>query len=652
MKLVRYEWKKMMSGKSGLILLAFLILNFCIYYVYLIPTASYQQQEKEALSQSDYVQEYNEFIEGLKERATMMKGVAIFNKEGGYASRNIEKTVNDFSRVEGIPIEPMVDSGMEALHNFYLSDVFMLILVCLFCFQGCGKDFKSGMSDLIRTTPKGKVQIRLARVQAVIGSVVLTGILLYGSNLLITQFTVGFGNLSGYVQGMPMFRNMSFPCTVGMYLLLFLIWKLAALVFSVLVIQFLTAWFGGQGMAWALSGIVLVVSFGLWFFLPDRPMVKLFRYLNPVGLLDVRQIIGNYQNLNIFQYPVGLLQAAILFVLFVGLLLLFGTILIGEREYFTWKIALPARKKERLWKHLFSYESYKVIVCQKAWCIYVVFLILSVMTIQTGKEHIGAKEYYYEKYITEYAGDYTENKAAAIERLMEEGNTEGVDEGEALEKVYEQAQYLQGITDKNKGFVNLRTLELFFFDTQTEIQNTLFIVIAIMLSVSNLFYFDSRKGLSELLQATPNRKNIHRAKYKLALLSGVASTMIIWGITYIKYFHAYGINGTEYSIHSIPALEQIPYSGSILSYMIISMLLRLIIGMLLGLTGGIIAQLLIVPTQNVIGEIVLFIMPLCLSYVGNLDYENALVIFINRYLQMVLKPVQFLASLPVKWYLK
>ena len=393
MKLVRYEWKKMMSGKSGLILLAFLILNFCIYYVYLIPTASYQLQEKEALSQSDYVQEYNEFIEGLKERAAMMKGVAIFNKEGGYASRNIEKTVNDFARVDGIPIEPMVDSGMEALHNFYLSDVFMLIIVCLFCFQGCGKDFKSGMSDLIRTTPKGKVQIRLARVQAVIGSVVLTGIFLYGSNLLITQFTVGFGDLSGYVQGMPMFRNMSFPCTVGMYLLLFLIWKLAALVFSVLVIQFLTAWFGGQGMAWALSGIVLVVSFGLWFFLPDHLMVKLFRYLNPIGLLDVKQIIG--------------------------FILLLGTALVGEREYFTWKIILPTRKKKRLWKHLFSYEFHKVVVCQKVWCVYVVLIVTSVMTIHTGKEHIGVKEYYYEKYLTEYEGDYTENKVASIGKYDE-----------------------------------------------------------------------------------------------------------------------------------------------------------------------------------------------------------------------------------------
>ena len=49
-----------------------------------------------ALAQSDYVHEYNEFIEGLKERASVMNSISIFNKEGGYASRNIEKTVNDF----------------------------------------------------------------------------------------------------------------------------------------------------------------------------------------------------------------------------------------------------------------------------------------------------------------------------------------------------------------------------------------------------------------------------------------------------------------------------------------------------------------------------------------------------------------------------
>ena len=650
MKLVRYEWKKMMSGKVWLILSAFLILNFCIYYVYLIPYISYHQEALTEFSQSNYEQEYYEFIEGLKERASVMNGISIFNKEGGYAKRNIEKTVNDFARVEGISIEPMIDSSMEALHSFYLSDVFMLLIVCLFCFQGCGKDFKSGMTDLIRTTPKGKMQIRLARIQAVICSVLLTGMILYGSNILLTGFSVGFGKISNYVQGMPMFRNMSFPCTVGTYLLLFLIWKLAALIFTVLIIQFLTAWFGGQGISWVLSGIVLAVSFGLWFFLPDNPMVKLFRYLNPIGLLDVKQIIGNYQNLNIFQYPVGLLQAAILFILITGLVLLLGTTLVGEREYFTWKIILPTRKKKRLWKHLFSYEFHKVVVCQKVWCVYVVLIVISVMMIHTGKEHIGVKEYNYEKYLTEYEGDYTENKVASIEKLMEINNTEEAEEAEGLKKVYEQAKYLQGITDEKKGFVNLRVLHPFFFDPQTEIQNTLYIIIAIMLSVSNLFYFDSKKGLINLFRTTPNSKNIHRAKYKLALLSGAVSTMIVWGITYIKYFYAYGINGTNYSVHSIPAFEQIPYGGSILSYMIISMFLRLMIGMLLGLTGGIIAQLLITPTQNIIGEIFLFVMPLCLSYVGNMEYETSLVIFINRHLSAFLKPVQFLASFPVKWF--
>ena len=196
---------------------------------------------------------------------------------------------------------------------------------------------------------------------------------------------------------MPMFRNMSFPCTVGTYLLLFLIWKLAVLVFTVLVIQFLTAWFGGQGISWVLSGIVLAVSFGLWFFLPDYLMVKLFRYLNPIGLLDVKQIIG--------------------------FILLLGTALVGEREYFTWKIILPTRKKKRLWKHLFSYGFHKVVVCQKVWCVYVVLIVTSVMTIHTGKEHIGVKEYYYEKYLTEYEGDYTENKVASIGKYDERMHT-------------------------------------------------------------------------------------------------------------------------------------------------------------------------------------------------------------------------------------
>lgn len=82
-----------------------------------------------------------------------------------------------------------------------------------------------------------------------------------------------------------------------------------------------------------------------------------------------------------------------------------------------------------------------------------------------------------------------------------------------------------------------------------------------MLSVSALFYFDSKKCLMQLLCTTPKSANIYWAKIKMAVLAGGASSAIVWGITYMKYFLSYELDGIFYSI---PEFGGMPYFALIL----------------------------------------------------------------------------------------
>lgn len=546
MRLVLYEWKKMFTLKIRCILLMLFSLNIGIYYIYIIPsiptieernirhkweqelankgediTNSIQfiQKELEKLTPGENetlkvsneknmmelavlfdirhqymaILEYQQFISSLKERANYIKDVSVFNKAGGFSQKNIEKTVKDFEKVEEIEIHPMDDKGMQNLHQFYLTDFFVLLFACLLSVQEYGSDFRSGMGNLIQGTPNGKIKLRFSQIQATGMGILMVALLLYGFNICITGICIGFGNLSYYVQGMSMFRNMSFPCTVGIYLVLYMSWKLFVIWFVSLIFQLFAVLLNGKNIAWIFSGGVLVISFGLWFYLPDSPLTKIFRYLNVIGLLDVRQIIGNYQNLKIFETPVLLFDAAIVFVLIVGIGLILG-ILFGKKfEISNIKIEFPKRNRKKVWTHGFAYEFNKVVVNQKVQWVLLALIGVSFLYAGIEKRQISAKEFYYEKYINEYEGVYTDEKAKDIKGIVEKQQYSGSEERDAVESLQCQSEYLMQLKDENKGYVNLLFWREILLNEQLEIKNMLFIVIAMLISVCNLFYYDRKK---------------------------------------------------------------------------------------------------------------------------------------------------------------
>lgn len=263
--------------------------------------------------------EYGSFVDEMESRAEAMLGVPIF-ENSRFSAANIRKTVEDFADVKELEVTPADGRYLEPMQNFYLTDILCIVMICLFCFRLFGFDHDSGMGNLIHTAPAGRTALRFAQLTAVWLTAALSAALLYGGNLLQTAVLTGAENLGAYVQGIAAFRNVVFPCTVGTYLLLYLAGKILAALLSASVCQFFCVKFGGGKTAWLFFAGVTAASFFLWFLVPDSPAVKLFRYLNPVGIFDMKQILGNYQNLNLFSVPFSLLSAAVIFTLVLGAL--------------------------------------------------------------------------------------------------------------------------------------------------------------------------------------------------------------------------------------------------------------------------------------------------------------------------------------------
>lgn len=385
--------------------------------------------------------EYGSFVDEMESRAEAMLGVPIF-ENSRFSAANIRKTVEDFADVKELEVTPADGRYLEPMQNFYLTDILCIVMICLFCFRLFGFDHDSGMGNLIHTAPAGRTALRFAQLTAVWLTAALSAALLYGGNLLQTAVLTGAENLGAYVQGIAAFRNVAFPCTVGTYLLLYLAGKILAALLSASVCQFFCVKFGGGKTAWLFFAGVTAASFFLWFLVPDSPAVKLFRYLNPVGIFDMKQILGNYQNLNLFSVPFSLLSAAVIFTLVLG------------------------------------------------------------------------------------------------------------------------------------------------------------------------------------------------------ALYGAA----VWCPVYVEYFIRYGIADGAYSIRSVPELAHAAFDLPIAAYMVLTVAMRVLIGAYLGILIGFLAQILQQPAQNIFAGILLLILPLCLSYVGGMGYENPLVNLIKNELAFATAHVQILSG--------
>lgn len=598
----------------------------------------------ELLEEYETAGDYEAFINNMEERAEKMLSVPIFAKSK-FSRSNIEKTVEDFADVRGLAVTPLDDTGIRKLHEFYLSDIFILAVVCLFCFQEFGYDSKSGMGNLIQATPRGRTRLRLAQTGAIWIAAVTAGLLFYGGNILQTLAVFGTEDLGAYVQGIASLKNVSFPCTVGMYLALYLAGKLLAILVIAGFCQFLAVKLNGAKAAWAIYGAAVGASFLLWFLIPDSPAVKLFRYLNLVGILDMKQIVGNYQNLNVFSIPISLTTAALVLggavlALCVGL-----SLTVSKTS-----LQLPAclterrRKRRRAGGGVLGYEWSKLMRNQKIWVVFAALVVLAGSGFNLDAQMLQTEEFYYRQYLAEYRGDYTQEKQETFAAVYEEGAPDS-DRQNALERLNQQFQGLAALEDENLGVVDLTELDGFFSDTQTEAARTLMVAAALALSLSALFYQDGKQEMNHLFCSMPKGNRVFWCKLSTAALLGALYAAAAWAFPCAEYFLGVGVTDAEYSIRSIPEFAQGTFGMPIGTYMAVTIFLRLLVGAYLGILTAFFAQFFEQPIQNLICTVLVFLLPLCLCYIEEMGYENALVNFIKYNLSFATVHVKVLSGI-------
>lgn len=679
--LLFHELHKLLSGKTKWLVLSILLVNSFVFYLYMMPytrpaaerqlhsqvlargreydtlqqamdnveadvTACahwgsmemYQYSDQVAYDLKNQYQEainFAEFVGGFQERAQNMLDFPIFAKEGSFAKRNIIKTAADFKALEGLEVYPTDGEGLLQMQKFFISDVFLLVLVCFLSFQLFGLDASTGINKIINATPKGGRRLLLVQVGLVGLCAVLCAFLLYGSNLLQTGLLAGFPAFSDDIHGIAAFQNIPYACTTLQYLLSYLGWKMWYALGLSLLVQMLAYKLQGAKLAWGILGAASAASFLLWFYLPANPITKIFRYLNLFGLADTAEVIGNYQNLNLFGFPVELrLAASVMLAAFI----LVGGGLILYTKPVSLRLSLRRREKpmpEKSRHSLLGYEVRKTIGRQKGAILLLAALLYAGWAgiLYQPSPYMLPIDYYYDEMSSSLVGKSGQELQAAMEALQNQNESFSI-QGQAEAFVKIQQQYMLLTRDPSLPFVNARSWDAVFANKQKEI--VLFLVFSLLaiFSVVGLFQMEYRSRMHTLIRATRGGGKVYWYKFGCVCVQSVVFTLLLHAGQLVQYAREYAPSMGDAPARSLPLFASTSLSASIYGMLALVLVQKVLAGLCVTMLLFVLAQFLLSASQFIIGAGVLVLLPGVLLYIANMQYINPLV----NILKMAVEP--------------
>lgn len=689
--LIRSELRKLLSGKAKWFLFFLFVINAAVYHLYLLPSVPSEAEQEtygeelykaeahgslekraeqieteitlldayiygkpdeegnirgqhledeQALMRRDVLgrlqEEYQEalgfydFINEIDLRAERLLTFSIFSKEGSFAQKNIVKTQKDFSDLHDIEIQPQDGSGLTAMQDFALTDFFMIAAVCIMAFQIFGKDARSGMQKLLNAAVNGGRYLRAVQVGTILMCMAVYAVLVYVSNLVQTGYLLGFPELSAELHGIAEYRNIPFPCTCGMYLVMYLLWKTVAVIGIAALVQAVIHWMNGHMAAWLIIGGALAVSFFLWLYLPENPTAKIFRYLNMIGIFDTGEILGDYQNLDLFTYPVQLSAAAGIFVA--------AAVVCGVLSViFFSPVLLPRMKNERQKKlkqgrGIFSYEFYKTVWIRKAGAVFLVLCAISAcraISAGSGEEMISREDYYYEQMAADFIGKEGTDLAeplADLEGKEQEFNDSAA--AAAADRIRAQAGYVQADPEKNLVFVNERVWAQIFADKELELQNLFVYLAALMFSLAGIFQFENSSSMKLLIRSSGGSGKVYWGKLTVACILGGVYTAVIWIPVYVSWFWRYsGIKGLGAPAESLEIFHGLPLDITIAGMTVLLAAVRFLAGLALAVVLFSAAQIFLSSYQFAAVVSLVFLLPDVLLLISGMEmqYESPLI---------------------------
>lgn len=552
----------------------------------------------EEAKQETYIESYPQFLSGMKQRVEMQKKLEIYEADS-YASRNLEKSYEDYQGLSGIRLEKGNNYGIEVYSGYHMGIFFVFCFLLISVYYMVYEERGKGLFLLTKGTKNGHA-VFVARKGLVLCMV--CGIYTLAQELItiaLFAYWYGFGNLQRSIQSVPQFRNCPYRINIWMAVVGQTGIRILVAVVLTAVVYLIGICIRNEVLALVLSAGILGLLYISSTVFSLYGSVNGVRCINPFFVWSIDNTFGTYLNLNLFGFPVGKNVAAAA----MGLAVVVIACIVGA---YVFHRSCQIRSKSRLekflyyirkktawrWQHtsLFRFELSKLMIGQKRiivllllgmWCVY------SVWSVHTVHFYPTAELMSYHNFMKNIHGRITDESLAYVETQITN-----------IDELYNQIEVaMQGDTEKNapyimnlqhelqikedavrrlqnqrdnlfaqkgsiydKYFVDEVAYNDIWQDVTGELVRWFVCAGSIMFLLCGIFAFDEKKGISPLLSATVNGRRMLERQQKRAGWFGACMLIALTEIPILyEYWH---IDGFSCLQHRLSDFWMLSMSGS------------------------------------------------------------------------------------------
>ncbi|MDE6726340.1 MAG: hypothetical protein K2J80_00200 [Oscillospiraceae bacterium] len=380
------------------------------------------------LNNAEYLTKYDDWLNSIQRNKENMQMFSLFESDS-FSGRNIVKTADEFEKLRGVSLSLGATGAVNAFMSFSLTDYFM-IAVLLIIVMSFFEERKAGLSGIIHAAPRGRARLALQRTVILFGVSFVGVLLLYGSNLAI-GFSVygGTNDLSRAVQSVEILGKLPMLCSVGSFLIYYLILRVLASFFIGLLFWLLLSAVNNVKYSIIIAAVILAVEYSLYTFLPVQSVWNGLKYFNLFTYISLSNLYTNYLNINLFGFPFGIRNIS-QFALFPLCMILSAACVfiycnkkpVGGKDVLG-KIAYCVRAitdKVLCRFGLLGTEIYKTLWIQKGVIIFALFVYaVFKLSFSANISLYSAAEVAKQKYIGELSGEITDETFSKIDSIME-----------------------------------------------------------------------------------------------------------------------------------------------------------------------------------------------------------------------------------------
>lgn len=605
-----------------------------------------------AENQLKIVSDYKAYINKIIEMSDNITGVSIFEDSSSFSYKNAVKTAEDYKPLSNIETAYSNSEGVNMATDFMLTDLIVILLLCIVCDALIGSERNININSLQRTCRYGRNKSAISKMVVGFITTAVICLMFYGVNYIIAGYTYGFGDLFRPIQSVDSFSNCTLRINVLQYLMLHFITKVLVMYLIYTIVNVLSMVGKSKTISYIAFLCILIVSYCLNLFIGDNTSLMCFKYINLISFVDTKNVISHYRNINIFGEPINYVTCfcIVLLVLLLGLVAL--NILIYSRKKITAynksnNSFLPKLKISRGSTNVIVHELYKTFVSNKVGIIILVVLLTQLYITISSPIVLSNDEKYQKYYFSYYAGDFNSNTKSKIENQIKkyEDNKKSMDKcmsdydnGLITKEKYEDLFSTYSTIDED--YSNFKKYVIPYYDYLTNqskadksvsvvnyngycallglegnLSNTYCLALYVLMVICIIPIFTvefERKSIHLLSSTKLGFKSLVFKKIVCSCIVTALLNLLIYVPYFIRIISSYGINELGKAACSIEELSNISDGLSILNVIIITFAIRLLVSLVI----TVIISGISLFTKNTIISIIIttlvFVVPLLL----------------------------------------